>query len=97
MSEKAKEVAERVADAILFHREDVRGRFTSSPNLDNKKVYKADDGGYIVKFWSDKGIFHNCWITARVEPDGLVTFNHCGDEGMNKLVKLVREDLRKSS
>ena len=28
----------------------------------------------------------NCWIEARISKDGIVTFNHCGDEGMKELV-----------
>ena len=37
--------------------------------------------------------FHNCWIEARISKEGIVTFNHCGDEGMKELVRKVRRDI----
>jgi hypothetical protein len=94
MDEKdIKKLTERVTDSILAHREEVSGRDTGSPHLYHSDVKKTSDGGYVVKFWSKGGWFHDCWITAKISKDGLVTFNHCGCKGMNDLVRMVRKDI----
>lgn len=77
----------------MAHRDEVPGRNSSSPHLYNHEIEKTVDGGYLVRFWSDQGWFHDCWITATVTPDCVVTFTHCGDSGMVQLAQLVREDL----
>ncbi len=88
-----KRLVERVYDAILNHREDIPGKDTSSPHLYHNRITKNDDGSYTVSFWSEQGFFHDCWIDAYISRDGIITFNHCGCDGMKKLVKLVREEL----
>ena len=90
---KAKDVAGRVSDAILYHRDSVPGKNSDSPHLYNQDVSETSDGGMIVKFWSSQGFFHDCWITARVKRNGFVQFQHCGDKGMKQLVRLIRDEL----
>lgn len=94
MTETAKRMAERVDDAIQEYRNEVRGRDSDNPHLYNHKIEETGDGGYRVKYWSDQGWWHDCWITATIRPDGLVTFSHCGDEGMKELVRLIRQDIQ---
>lgn len=92
-TKEARDMAERVSDAIVNHREDVSGKNTSSPHLYKYYIKKTDDGGMKVKYWSNQGTFHNCRITAFITADGMVTFDHCDCGGMKKLVRLVREEI----
>ena len=88
-----KRLVERVSDSILEHRDEVSGRYSSSPHLYYKEIMRNEDGSYTIRYYSKGGFFHNCWIEARISKDGIVTFNHCGDEGMKELVRKVRRDI----
>ena len=75
-------------ECLIQFRDEVSGRYSSSPHLYYKEIMRNEDGSY-----SKGGFFHNCWIEARISKDGIVTFNHCGDEGMKELVRKVRRDI----
>jgi len=54
---------------------------------------RNEDGSYTIRYYLKGGFFHNCWIEARTSKEGIVTFNHCENEGMKELVRKVRRDI----
>ena len=91
-SQKAREIADRAFDAIMFHRDSVPGRDSDSPHLYHHDRTETDDS-ITIRFWSEQGIFHDCWFTAEIERDGSVSFDHCGDDGMDELEGLVLSEV----
>jgi len=84
--------AARIARGIMDRNREVQGRHSDNAHLYNDTV---EDNGEVVevRFWSDQGIIHDCWITVTIEPAGAaacdVEIDHCGDDG----VQYIEEEI----
>jgi len=52
-----KRLVERVSDSILEHRDEVSGRYSSSPHLYHKEIMRNEDGSYTIRYYSRGGFF----------------------------------------
>ncbi|MEN3009758.1 MAG: hypothetical protein ABDI20_02030 [Candidatus Bipolaricaulaceae bacterium] len=90
-----KEVANKVSDSIFKHKDDISGRHTSSPNLDYSKI-KEKEGAFIVKYWSEGGVFHDCWIEVTIErlddKHCVVTIDGCKET--MELAKIIANEIK---
>ena len=91
-SRKANEIADRVEEAIEYHRDSVPGRHKDKPHLYNKQ--RLEDGDKItVHYYSTGGFWHDCWIMVHIYRDGSVDITHCDDNGTRELARLIRSEL----
>lgn len=92
-------MAEQICILIQDHEddEDVHGRDAPKPHLYSKEVYE-DGEVWIAHVYSTQGFWHDCWIKAYVKQHGPlmseVSWEHCGDDGVSKIVTRVMEELR---
>lgn len=90
-----KDLANKISSLIFDHQNDIQGKYSSSPNLDYSKIERKENGEFVVSYWSDGGVFHDCWIDAIIkridDSHCLVTFNGC--EETIKLAKIVAKYL----
>ena len=91
-SPKARDIANRVEAAIKYHRDSVPGKNSDNPHLYQHDRWE-DDQSVTVKYWSNQGFFHDCWIQVEVSRDGSLDFDHCGCSGMDELQGLVEGEV----
>ncbi len=91
-SQKAREIADRVEEAIQYHRDSVRGRDRDKPNLYNRERFE-DDEKVTIHYYSTGGFWHDCWIRVIVFRDGSIDINHCDDDGTRELARLIRSEI----
>lgn len=87
------EVKKILKESIIANRESIPGKHTTSAHLYNLKEGITPEGTYKIHFFSSGGIFHNCWIAFTISDEGLVSCDHCWDEGMVKLEDIVFNQL----
>lgn len=88
--------AARIAQNIISNNREVQGRYSDNTHLYHDTV--EDDGDVVkVKFWSEQGVLHDCWITVTIRPTGAATcdiqIDHCGDSGVQDIEDQLWEAL----
>jgi len=84
-----KDLANKISSLIFDRRE--------WKNLYRSKIEQRGQNEFIVSYWSDQGIFHDCWIDAIIkrinDTHCIVSFETCNCSEMTELVKIVAKNL----